>query len=212
MSVTAANYQTNEFARFRMLVGGIAAGVCISTFYGFNLLSNYMQSKYLFTSAEVTAITTTGIVVGFVTFPGGMLLDYAGPLYVCAIATILNTLGALLFGLAFYGVMEGTVVKFAVFCAIINWGCALFVTGSLMAILGSFPLNRGLVVSIIKTFAGLGASVFAVMNYSFFRTRYAGYMFFMAGIVLILGSLATMLIRFPPYHILDREGHSVLRE
>lgn len=211
MSVTAASYRINELARFRMLVGGIAVSVCISTFYGFNLLSNYMQTKYLFTSAQVTAITTTGIVVGFVTFPGGMLLDYAGPLYVCAIATTLNTLGALLFGLAFNDVIEGTVVKFAVFCAIMNWGCALFDTGSLMAILGSFPLSKSPVVAIMKTFAGLGASVFAVMNYSFFRTQYAGYMYFMAGIVLILGSTAATFIRFPPYHILDCERHRVPR-
>lgn len=209
-AVTEENYRVNELARFRILVGGIGASVCMSTFYGFNILSNHMMVTYGFSASDLTTITTTGIVVGFVTFPGGMLLDYAGPMWVCMLALVLNALGALLFGLAFSGTITASVVKFAVFCAIMNLGCANFDTGSLMAVLGSFPLTKGSVVAIMKTLAGLGASVLAVINYSFFRTSYAEYMYFMTAVVVVCGSCAAFFIRFPPYHLVDRERKCLL--
>ena len=56
----------------------------------------------------------------FATFPFGVLLDYAGPMYVCICACTMNALGALLYGLAFEGVISGTVVKFAVFSGIMT--------------------------------------------------------------------------------------------
>ncbi|KEG12546.1 hypothetical protein DQ04_01631120 [Trypanosoma grayi] len=169
------DYRINELRRFRIVLGGLAASLAISVFYGFNLLSNYLQTEYGLSGSDLTTITTTGIVVGFVTFPCGMLLDYAGPVWVLLIATTSCALGALLFGLAFNGLIAASVVRFSVFCAFLNFGCLSFDTGSLMAVLGSFPLTKGPVVALMKTFAGLGASVLAVINNSFFRDRYAAY-------------------------------------
>ncbi|KAK7199601.1 Nodulin-like protein [Novymonas esmeraldas] len=202
---TASDYRVSEISRFLMLVGGLGASVCISTFYGFNILSNNMVELFNFSSADLTTITTVGVVVGYATFPGGVLLDYAGPLPVLVGATVLNVVGVVLYGLAFEGVIHGSVLKFSVFSAIMTLGCASFDTGSLMPILGNFPLTRGPVVAIMKTFAGLGASILAIINYSFFRTAYSHYMYFMAALVVFMGTLACVFIRFPPYHILDRE-------
>ena len=203
--VTAADYRLNNIRRFLILVGGICASVCMSTFYGFNIISEKLRTVFDLTTSQLTTVTTVGIVVGFATFPFGVLLDYAGPMYVCICACVLNALGALLFALAFNGNVKGTVVTLSVFCGIMNLGCASFDTGSLMAVLGSFPLTKGPVVAIMKTFAGLGASVLAVINYSFFRTAYSHYMFFMTALVVCIGSLAAFLIRFPPYHIVQYE-------
>ena len=203
--VTAADYRLNNIRRVLILVGGICASVCMSTFYGFNIISEKLRTVFDLTTSQLTTVTTVGIVVGFATFPFGVLLDYAGPMYVCICACVLNALGALLFALAFNGNVKGTVVTLSVFCGIMNLGCASFDTGSLMAVLGSFPLTKGPVVAIMKTFAGLGASVLAVINYSFFRTAYSHYMFFMTALVVCIGSLAAFLIRFPPYHIVQYE-------
>ncbi|RNF21614.1 putative membrane transporter, partial [Trypanosoma conorhini] len=103
--VTAMDYRINELGRFRVLLGGLSASLCISVLYGFNLLSNYLQKEYDLNASDLTTITTTGIVVGFVTFPGGMLLDYVGPMWVLIIATTSCALGAFLFGLAFQGLI-----------------------------------------------------------------------------------------------------------
>ncbi|KAL7700928.1 hypothetical protein N2W54_005594 [Lotmaria passim] len=203
--VTAQNYRINEIGRFLILLGGMCASVCISTLYGFNILSDKMVELFNFTSTGLTTITTVGIVVGYATFPFGVLLDYAGPMYVCICACTMNALGALLYGLAFEGVISGTVVKFAVFSGIMNLGCSCFDAGSLMAILGSFPLTKGPVVALMKTFGGLGASILAVINYSFFRTAYSHYMYFMTALVVFMGSVACIFIRFPPYHIVQYE-------
>lgn len=203
--VTAATYRVSEISRFMIIIGGLCASVCMSTFYGFNILSNHIMTTYGFSSSDMTTITTTGIVVGFVTFPGGMLLDYAGPMYVCIIACVLNAIGALMYGLAFEGIISGSVVTFAVFCAIMNLGCASFDTGSLMAVLGSFPRTKGPVVAIMKTFAGLGASIFAVINNSYFSSAYSHYMYFMTAVIVACGVSASVLIRFPPYHLVDWE-------
>ncbi|KPA80523.1 hypothetical protein ABB37_04734 [Leptomonas pyrrhocoris] len=207
--VTAQNYRISEISRFLILIGGMTASVCISTFYGFNILSNKMVELFNFSGADLTTISTVGVVVGFATFPGGMLLDYAGPLPVLVCGTVLNMVGVILYGLAFEGIITGSVVKFSVFSAIMNLGCASFDTGSLMAILGSFPLTKGPVVALMKTFAGLGALVLAVINYSFFRTAYSHYMYFMAALVVFMGSTACLFIRFPPYHLVDRERSRV---
>ncbi|KAK7200076.1 Nodulin-like protein [Novymonas esmeraldas] len=203
--ITAENYRINEISRFLILVGGMCASVSISTFYGFNILSNKMVELFNFSGTDLTTISTVGVVVGFATFPGGILLDYAGTVPVLVIAILLTSVGALLYGLAFENVISGSVVKFSVFSAIMNLGCASFDTGSLMAILGSFPLTKGPVVALMKTFAGLGASILALINYSFFRTAYSHYMYFMTALVVFMGSIACIFIRFPPYHIVDRE-------
>ncbi|KAK7200077.1 Nodulin-like [Novymonas esmeraldas] len=203
--ITAENYRINEISRFLILLGGLSASVCISTFYGFNILSNKMVELFNFGGTDLTTISTVGVVVGFATFPGGMLLDYAGPMWVCMFATILNAVGVLLYALSFEGIISGSVVKFSVFSAIMNLGCVSFDTGSLMAILGSFPLTKGPVVAIMKTFTGLGASILAIINYSFFRTAYSHYLYFMTGLVVFMGTFACIFIRFPPYHIVDRE-------
>ncbi|RNE97613.1 uncharacterized protein Tco025E_09405 [Trypanosoma conorhini] len=199
------DYRINELGRFRVLLGGLSASLCISVLYGFNLLSNYLQKEYDLNASDLTTITTTGIVVGFVTFPGGMLLDYVGPMWVLIIATTSCALGAFLFGLAFQGLIAASVLRFSVFCAFLDFGCLWFDTGSLMAVLGSFPRTRGPVVALMKTYAGIGASVLAVINYSFFRESYAAYMYFVAIAIVVLGGIAIVLVRFPPYHLVDRE-------
>ncbi|KAG5474103.1 hypothetical protein CUR178_04214 [Leishmania enriettii] len=164
-----------------------------------------MVEMFNFSSSDLTTITTIGAVIGFATFPFGMLLDYAGPVPVLICATLLTTVGSTLYGLAFEGVIHGSVVLFAVFCAIMNLGCSCFDTGSLMAVLGSFPLTKGPVVAIMKTFTGLGASILALINYSFFRNAYSHYMYFMTCLIVFMGVVAIIFIRFPPYHIVDRE-------
>ncbi|GET90440.1 hypothetical protein, conserved [Leishmania tarentolae] len=203
--VSPADYRISEISRFLILVGGVCASTCMSTFYGFNIISKNLADMFNLTGADLTTITTIGVVIGFITFPFGMLLDYVGPMWVCICACTLNSLGAILYALAFNGNIKGNVPTLAVFCAIMNLGCSSFDTGSLMAVLGSFPLTKGPVVAIMKTFTGLGASILAVINYSFFRKSDAHYMFFMAAVVVFMGSVAITFIRFPPYHILDRE-------
>ncbi|CAM40017.1 conserved hypothetical protein [Leishmania braziliensis MHOM/BR/75/M2904] len=203
--ITEENYCISEISRFLILLGGLCASVCISTMYGFNILSNKMMELFNLSSSDLTTITTVGTVVGFATFPCGVWLDYAGPVPILIFATTLTTLGVLLYALAFNGNIKGSVTTLAVFCAIMNLGCSSFDTGSLMAVLGSFPLTKGPVVAIMKTFTGLGASILALINYSFFRNSDAHYMFFMAGLIVFMGIVAIVFIRFPPYHILDGE-------
>ncbi|ORC90216.1 uncharacterized protein TM35_000092660 [Trypanosoma theileri] len=210
--MVVSDYRINELRRFRILVGGLAAAGSASVFYGFNLISNYLQVGYGLDGNDLTTITTTGIVVGFVTFPCGMLLDYAGPMWVLVIGTILSALGALLYGLVFNGLIAASVVRFAVFCAFLNFGCLSFDTGSLMAVLGSFPLDRGLVVAQMKTLNGLGVSVLAAINIGFFREKYAAYMYFLTGTLVVLGCFSAFFIRFPPYHIVDGEKNKVPEE
>ncbi|XQJ28716.1 Nodulin-like/Major Facilitator Superfamily, putative [Leishmania guyanensis] len=203
--VSSEDYRISEISRFLILVGGVCASTCMSTFYGFNIISKNLADMFNLTGADLTTITTTGIVIGFITFPFGMLLDHIGPMWVCMCACTLNALGALLYALAFNGNIKGSVTTLAVFCAIMNLGCSSFDTGSLMAVLGSFPLTKGPVVAIMKTFTGLGASILALINYSFFRNSDAHYMFFMTGLIVFMGIVAIVFIRFPPYHILDGE-------
>ncbi|KAK7202201.1 hypothetical protein NESM_000290200 [Novymonas esmeraldas] len=203
--ITAENYRINEISRFLILLGGLSASVCICTVYGFNILSNRMVELFNFGGTDLTTISTVGVVVGYFTFPGGMLLDYAGPMWVCIMALVFNALGVLLYALSFEGVIAGSVLKFSVFSAIMHFGCLSFDTGSLMAVLGSFPLTKGPVVALLKTFTGLGASILAIINYSFFRTAYSHYMYFMMGLVIFMGGFACIFIRFPPYHIIEWE-------
>ncbi|ESL05213.1 hypothetical protein TRSC58_07156, partial [Trypanosoma rangeli SC58] len=205
-------YRINELGRFRILLGGLSAALAISVFYGFNIFSNHLQKEYGFNTNDLTTITTTGIVVGFVTFPGGMLLDYAGPMWVLIIATTSCALGALLFGLTFHGLIAASVLRISVFCAFLDFGCTYFDAGSLMAVLGSFPKTRGFVVALMKTYTGIGASVLAVIHYSFFRDSYAAYMYFMTTAVAVLGGIAIALVRFPPYHLVDYEKKTVPQE
>lgn len=212
-------YIINELYRFRMLVIGIYIGIAVSSTYAFSLFTELMKRKYGFSQRDITTISTVGNCFGYLSFFAGMLFDYAGPKAVLLVAGFLGFFGYLLVGLAFDDVIAdqgsnmANVVIFSVFNAILYLGCASLDVATVMPLMLNFPLDRGFIVIIQKTFAGLGTSVIATYFTGFFRnmqadespgsytdaTLYSNYIYFVASQTFLCALLGMIFIDLPPY-------------
>eukprot|EP00796_Vickermania_ingenoplastis_P004007 gene4007-2862_t len=201
----------DEWHRFRMLVGGVVVGVGIGTTYGFSLFTEYMKMKYGFTQADITKISTVGNVIANCAIFMGMLLDYASPKVQLMCSGSIAALGLLLFGLCFddkiYAADRSTmVVYFSVFSAFLFFGCPSMDGGTILPIMMNFPLNRGHIVMIQKTFCGLGTSILMIYFKAWFHSddpsdghQYASYSYFLAVQVVVCAAVGALFIDFPAY-------------
>lgn len=202
----------NELHRFRMLMAGVYVGIAISSTYGFSLFTNYMRDKYSFTQADITTISTVGNCCGYLVFFAGILFDYAGPKVLFPIAGTLGFLGFLLFGLAFDDKIKSSskevaMIQFCIFNAILYFGCPAMDAATLMPLMVNFPLERGYMVIIQKTFSGLGTSVLMVYFNGWFlnpsnnlESHFSGYAYFVGAQILFCSLLGCYFIDLAPYY------------
>lgn len=202
----------NELYRFRMLMAGVYVGIGISSTYGFSLFTNYMRDKYDFNQADITTISTVGNCCGYLVFFAGILFDYAGPKVLFPIAGFLGFLGFLLFGLAFDDKITASskqvaMIQFCIFNAILYFGCPAMDAATLMPLMVNFPLERGYMVIIQKTFSGLGTSVLMVYFNGWFvntkntlESNYSAYAYFVGCQILFCSLLGCYFVDLAPYY------------
>ncbi|KPI90698.1 hypothetical protein ABL78_0134 [Leptomonas seymouri] len=202
----------NELYRFRMLMAGVYVGIAISSTYGFSLFTNHMRMQYGFNQADITTISTVGNCCGYLVFFAGILFDFAGPKPLLIAAGLLGLTGFMLFGLAFDGKItssskEVALIQFCIFNAILYFGCPAMDVATLMPLMVNFPLERGYMVIIQKTFAGLGTSVLMVYFNGWFadttnnlNSNFSGYAYFIGAQILFCALLASYFVDLPPYY------------
>ncbi|KPA78700.1 hypothetical protein ABB37_05835 [Leptomonas pyrrhocoris] len=201
----------NELFRFRMLMAGVFAGLAMSSTYGFSIFTNHMKSQYGFNQADITTISTVGNCCGYLVFFAGILFDYTGPKVLFVVSGVLGFLGYVLFGLAFDGKItsnskEVALIQFCIFNAILYFGCPSMDVATLMPLMANFPLERGYMVIIEKTFSGLGTSVLMVYFNGWFanttdplKSHFSGYAYFVGAQILLCALLGCYFIDLPPY-------------
>ncbi|CCW67358.1 unnamed protein product [Phytomonas sp. Hart1] len=216
------SYIINELCRFRMLVGGVYLGIAISSSYGFSIFTEYLKSKYGFTQSEINTISTVGNCAGYLCFFAGMLFDYIGPRVVILISGCLGTLGFLLYGLAFDDIIPNDnnknlmLFKFCIFNVILYFGSPSLDVCALMSLMLNFPLERGYMVIIQKTFSGLGTAVImAYFNAWFYKssgTSFSSYAYFLAAQFALCAFAGFITIDLPPYYMCDYTKRRISEE
>ncbi|KPA78691.1 hypothetical protein ABB37_04733 [Leptomonas pyrrhocoris] len=201
----------NELFRFRMLMAGVFAGLAMSSTYGFSIFTNHMKSQYGFNQADITTISTVGNCCGYLVFFAGILFDYTGPKVLFVVSGFLGFLGYVLFGLAFDGKItssskEVALIQFCIFNAILYFGCPSMDVATLMPLMANFPLERGYMIIIEKTFSGLGTSVLMAYFNGWFanttdplKSHFSGYAYFVGAQILLCALLGCYFIDLPPY-------------
>ncbi|GET86679.1 major facilitator superfamily, putative [Leishmania tarentolae] len=191
----------SEARRYGLLTLATFAMICASTSYAFNLFSGSLRDKYNFDSRQMSTINTVGMVFAYFLLPYGTIYDYLGPLPVYVIGCVLASLGLLLMGLTFQGVIAGSVVRFCVFNALLSLGSQLFDLATVVTMLSIFPTRRGWVVALLKTMMGLGSAIIGSMRTGFFLDTPANYFYFLVGMVLVTGLCCIAVMRLPSYHL-----------
>ncbi|EKG06698.1 hypothetical protein TCSYLVIO_002189 [Trypanosoma cruzi] len=200
----------DDLFRMRMLMAGVYLGIGISSTYGFSIFTDHLRHKYGYSQSDITTISTVGNCVGYCSFLAGMLFDYAGPMVVLPLGGLLGCLGFVLFGLTFdgYVVSNPSVIHFSIFNAILYLGCPSMDVSSVMPLMLQFPLERGFVVLIMKTFNGLGTAVLMAYFNGWFKAansdqpednNYSGYAYFVGGQILLCSLIGTYFTRLPMY-------------
>lgn len=189
----------NEFRRSAVLTAAAFAMICASTSYAFNLFSGSLQSKYSFDSRAMSTINSVGMVFAYFLTPYGIIYDYFGPLPIYVIACTFFSLGALLMGLTFQGVIVGSVAKFCVYNALLSLGSQLFDLASVVTCMSIFPTRRGWVIAILKTLMGLGSAIIGSIQLGFFINSPANYFYFLIALVVVVGISVMLIIKLPSY-------------
>ncbi|ESL05756.1 hypothetical protein TRSC58_06582, partial [Trypanosoma rangeli SC58] len=193
----------------RMLMAGVYVGLGFSSTYGLSLFTDHLKTKYGYSQSDITTISTVGNVVNFLSFHAGMLFDSVGPTAVLPFAGILGGLGFLMFGLTFDGTVKtSSVGLFSLYQGITHLGLPVMDVCTMMTLMVQFPLDRGYVVLIMKTFNGLGTAVLMAYFNGWFRAadshrsednNYSGYAYFVAAQILFCACLGSYCTRLPMY-------------
>lgn len=189
----------NEFRRSAVLTAAVFAMICASTSYAFNLFSGSLQSKYSFDSRAMSTINSVSMVFTYFLVPYAYIQDYFGPLPIYIIPCTFFSLGALLMGLTFQGVIVGSVVKFTVFNALLSCGSQMFDSATIITCLSIFPTRRGWVIAISKTLMGLGSAIIGSIQLGFFINSPANYFYFLIALVVLVGISIMLIIKHPSY-------------
>ncbi|RNE96235.1 hypothetical protein TraAM80_09926, partial [Trypanosoma rangeli] len=202
--------QVDDLFRMRMLMAGVYVGLGVSSTYGFSIFTDHLKTKYGYSQTEVTTISTVGNVVSFLSFHGGALFDYVGPTIVLPFAGFLGGLGFLMFGLTFGGTINtSSVVLFSLYQGITHLGIPVMDVCTMMTLMLQFPLDRGYVVLIMKTFSGLGTAVLMAYFNGWFRAadahrsednNYSGYAYFVGVQLMLCALVGACFTRLPMYY------------
>ncbi|KAH9599195.1 hypothetical protein LSM04_008991 [Trypanosoma melophagium] len=191
----------DDLARFRAIFFGMLLMINTSTQGLFSIFGLYMQRLYGYDIRTMVDIITVGTTVGWFVFPFGVLYEYTGPRIAIAIATAITALSHLLFALTFGGHIEPSKARFCVYFALMNWGCYAYDVVALPVVLGFTPRNRAQPTGLLKTFTGLGPSVFTSIFRAFFNNRYDHLMYFLMAAVLGFGVTGVIFLENAPYVI-----------
>ncbi|KAK7193953.1 Nodulin-like protein [Novymonas esmeraldas] len=202
----------SELMRFVRLSAAAFAMICASTSYSFNLFSGNLQKTYNYDSRQMSTINSVGMVFAYFLMPYGFICDYFGPFPIYCIATTFFSLGALLMGLTFQGVVHGSVVRFCVFNALLSLGSQLFDLATVTSVISIFPTRKGWCIALLKTLMGLGSAIIASIQTGFFITSPANYFYFLIALVVVVASCVMVLVRLPAYHLTGYEQSHLSEE
>ncbi|KAH9578914.1 Nodulin-like [Trypanosoma melophagium] len=195
----------SEPRRFWQLFVGILCCFAVSSTYAFNLYSGQMQAKYNFTQNQMTTITTIADAIGAITLPFSFLYDHYGAWPVFLTAMILFPLGGVLFGLTYANVIPGSLPAFSVYACMQSIGTSLLDICAVMTLLSIFPVNRGAVVAVMKTFSGMGSAIMGAIHLAFFSANddndTSRFFFFLAALGCVVSFLGLVFVEVPPYMI-----------
>ncbi|ORC89970.1 uncharacterized protein TM35_000102380 [Trypanosoma theileri] len=191
----------SETQRFGFVVVCMFTSLASGALYAFSLISDKMDSEYGFSQNDITTVSTTGMVVGYFTLPFGFIYDYIGPKPILAIALGTCSIGCLLFALTFDDTIGHNVASLSAINGIMTLGTTLFDVGAVLSILSWFPVDRGLFVAAAKTMTGLASAVIATIYNTYFSGNHSAYMYFLLGMVFVIGTVCFVYIQIPPYHM-----------
>lgn len=191
----------------------VALGV--STMYGFSIFTEHLKTKYGFDQSDITTISTVCNVLGYCSFIFGVVLDFAGPKVQLMLSGSFALLGLVLFGLTLDGKIHSDnkqtmLIMMSVFNGIMYLGCPSLDGGAILPLMMHFPLNRGYMIIIQKTFAGLGTSILMAYFNAFFKSpkgddysKFSAYSYFIGVQAFVCASVGALFIDFPAYSPCD---------
>ncbi|PBJ79766.1 protein associated with differentiation 4 [Trypanosoma cruzi cruzi] len=152
-----------------------------------------------------SATCMSGPACGYLVMPHGFIFDHFGPKPIFILSMVLLPLGALLFALSFRGTIEGSVVRLSVFNGMLTLGCTLYDLAYMMTIMSHFPISKGPVVAILKSYIGLGSAIVGSIQLAFFDGRPDHYFYFLMVLFFVTGAAGFFLVPLPSYHLTGYE-------
>ena len=186
--------------RFTQLAAGTYASAVLSCVYALSVLTDHIKTKYDIGQEQLATVSTFGFVFCLFGLPAGFLYDRYGPRPCLAVGTGMLLSGGVLLALVLNDSVAGTVVTFSLCYVLVAWPSGWMDAPSLLTNMYCFPLNRGDVVALQKTFVGLGGTVFAIYYMAFFKDQYVNFCWFLSAVGLAAGAFAIYAIRLPPFH------------
>ncbi len=193
--------EIQERRRFFQLAVGIWVAIAVGSNYAFGIVSNELKDRFSIGQAGMTTISTVGYMMGFFSLPGGVMQDFFGPRPTLTVGGTCGFVGFLLLALMFWEFIPNSIpllsFSYGLICTANSWNDQ----GALVTNLYAFPINRGDVITLQKTFVGLGSSLLALWYSGFFEKQFAEYCLFAGFLEVVACVLGALFIQLPPYHL-----------
>lgn len=170
--ISPSRLEQFEFRRLLNISCGILGCCSIGATYSVGILSNGMQKVFGLSQDDIGTILSVGFLMAYFAFPAGWIMDVRGPTAVMVIATAMSIFGWGMFGLDFTGLLNaagGNVAWLSFLCALFFWTPGFFDPATMLTNLYMYPLDRGTIIMIQKTFMSLASTVVSLTYNGFFK-------------------------------------------
>jgi MFS family permease len=180
-----------EGKRAASVAAGVAAASMVGCAYAFSIISHPMKAQFHLSQTQIDIVTTVSFMLANFNVLAGWMLDRYGPRWLNFALFAGIAVGMFWLAAVFLGAIPGSVGTLLVGYALVCWPSGALDISTLMPNLYTFPLNRGDVIIIQKTFMGLGSSVFATIFSAAFSDDTVAYYCIFCGIsAVVIGVLA----------------------
>lgn len=160
-------------SRWVSLCMSCLVAVVSGTGYAFTLFSPVVKEKY--GQENLDTLSAVGNVGQYIGVFGGLLYDRFGPRPSLAVGVVTLGGGITLTYLALRGTIHVPFPVVCVFYSVGLQGMIYFDTSGLVTAMGNFPNHHNQVIGILKSFTGLGASIYTLMYLGFVAPDRVGF-------------------------------------
>eukprot|EP00927_Polykrikos_kofoidii_P016835 TRINITY_DN17637_c0_g1_i1.p1 TRINITY_DN17637_c0_g1~~TRINITY_DN17637_c0_g1_i1.p1 ORF type:complete len:513 (-),score=54.97 TRINITY_DN17637_c0_g1_i1:107-1645(-) len=201
-------------SKWHVVVAGITAGVGCGFAYSFGTYSDALKLHDNLSDSNVSTVGIATLVVGFITFSSGLLVDRFGASTMLLVGGLTNASAWCMFGFFAINLTIPLAMRTAVFFSlsvIATYGAAICTGAVFGTITKSFPgPDRATAIGIGKAWVGIATGLATTMYDGYFPSdpkspEHLNYLFFVSGMCCVMILVSAPFIRVPEANNTDTE-------
>eukprot|EP00164_Ancoracysta_twista_P002476 GFYU01003287.1.p1 GENE.GFYU01003287.1~~GFYU01003287.1.p1 ORF type:complete len:539 (-),score=151.26 GFYU01003287.1:174-1790(-) len=189
------------FNKWVTLVAGMFMLLCGGTMYVFGVYSDQLKKDMNYTQTDIDSVGSTANVGGYLGIVAGLFYDRFGPRRTAWTGAAIAFTGYFLLYLAASKTIDSSLGTVCLFAAIGANSQTWYDSAVLATNVRNFPMNRGLVVGLLKSFTGLSASVFTQVYVGFISPDAIEFLLLLGLTIGVMGLIVSLFLNVVPDYL-----------